>query len=483
MELHILGGNVMKPGQKQTGLWLSTTVSIVGLLLVVLFSYIVERTLDLSINSVLRSLISLFIAFVPPLIWLTVFYRQDRLEPEPNSFVFKTLILGALVQKALYVPIMNIVMPEAQTGPIITDYIFSVILVALLQESMKLLAVRYSIYVSDEFDEKIDGIIYGSALGLGFAAMMNLDLIISHGGSVLTVISSIVVIESLAHASITGLSCYFLGISKFSKFNMIRLPAAIIIATTLNAASRILIEELVRDGFKMNYILGIIPAALLAIVIFGILVIISSRSPGKEAGPVMSKKQSFLSVLPVWVLMVAALITGFAIKNAPEKTAAVNLDGGIRITYPALWTQSKSGDAVFMASDLLAGGGQNFVSVIETDIGSLISFRSDEGAPELEDLGAAWAIRTGRNYKFYQSVKTYPMQFSGQDAHITEYIYVSDKKSSMPGSRSSGPGIGYSRDIIMTVGERVYIITVSTGYDEWVLKRDNLKKITISSSN
>ena len=126
MELHILGGNVMKPGQKKRpGLWLSTTVSIVGLLLVVLFSYIVERTLDLSINSVLRSLISLFIAFVPPLIWLTVFYRQDRLEPEPKSFVFKTLILGALVQKALYVPIMNIVMPEAQTGPIITDYILS----------------------------------------------------------------------------------------------------------------------------------------------------------------------------------------------------------------------------------------------------------------------------------------------------------------------------------------------------------------------
>ena len=336
----------MNSGHKnRPGLWLSTLVSIVGLLLVVLFSYIIERTLDLTINSTLLTLIPLLIAFVPPLLWLTVFYRQDRLDPEPKSFVFKTLILGALVQKAVYAPVMSVLMPEARTGPNITDYIFSVILIALIQESMKLLSVRYSIYVSDEFDEKIDGIIYGSAVGLGFAAMTNLDLIISNGGSVLTAISSIVVIESLAHASFTGLSCYFLGISKFSKFNMIRLPTAIIIATTLNAVSRILIDKMVRDGFRMNYMLGIIPAALIAAAIFGILVIITSKTTGKETTVVMTKRQSVLSVLPVWILMIAALTTGFVIKNAPDKTTTVSLDGGIQIAYPASWTQSKRREA------------------------------------------------------------------------------------------------------------------------------------------
>lgn len=471
----------MKSGHKnRPGLWLSTSVSIVALLLVVLFSYIAERTLDLTIDSTLLTLISLVIAFVPPLLWLTVFYRQDRLDPEPKSFVFKTLILGALVQKALYAPVVEAVMPEVKSGPSVSDYIFSVILVALLQESVKLLSVRYSIYVSSEFDEKIDGIIYGSALGLGFAAMTNLDLIISNGGSILTAVSSIVVIESLAHASFTGLSCYFLGLSKFGRFNMIRLPGAIIIATTLNALSRILIDKMMRDGFRMNYILGIIPAALVAIVIFGILVIITSRSQGKESMTAMTKRQSFLSVLPVWVLLIAAMITGFAIKNAPVKTATVSLNGGIQITYPASWTQTQRGDSLFAAADLMSGGGKNFVSVRELNMGSLISFKTDGDVPELEDIGAAWAIRTGRDYKFYQSVKSYPMAFSGQDTYITEYIYISDSKSSVPGSKGSSPDIGYSRDIIMTNGDQVYIITVSTGYNDWVLKKDNLKSITLS---
>ena len=63
---------------------------------------------------------------------------------------------------------------------------------------------------------------------------------------------------------------------------------------TLNALSRILIDEMVRDGFRMNFIC-IIPAAQCCY--FGILVIITSKTPGKEAAVVMTKRQSVLSVL------------------------------------------------------------------------------------------------------------------------------------------------------------------------------------------
>jgi RsiW-degrading membrane proteinase PrsW (M82 family) len=82
----------MKTGTKlRPGLWLSTLVSLVGLILVVLFSYIIEKSWINNMDPVLLTIVSLIIAFLPPLIWLTVFYRQDRLEPEPKSFVFKTL--------------------------------------------------------------------------------------------------------------------------------------------------------------------------------------------------------------------------------------------------------------------------------------------------------------------------------------------------------------------------------------------------------
>lgn len=472
----------MKTGsQSRPGLWLSTSVSIVGLLLVVLLSYIAEKTLNLSINSTVLTIISLLIAFVPPLIWLTVFYRQDRDCPEPKSYVFKTLILGALVQKAIYVPLMAAIMPGIQNGPrnVVSDYIFTIILVALIQESMKLLSVRYSIYNSPEFDEKVDGIIYGSALGLGFAAMSNLDLIINNGGAALTAVSSTVVIESLAHASFTGLSCYFLAMTKFQKFSILRLPAAILIATTLNAASRYMIDNLMRDGFKVNYILGIIPSALLAVIIFGILVFITSRSQGKEGkGDALTKKQAILSALPVWGLLVAAMVTGFAIKNISEKTTTVSLDGSLNVTYPASWAQSSQSGDLFKAIDMISGGSQNFISVKELDTASLINYQSGGESPALEDIGAAWSIKEGRGYKYYQPIKTYSLQFNGNDAYVMEYIYISDGAS--PVMESKNPGIGYSRDIILLSGEKVFVVTVSTGYNDWVQKKDNFSRMDLS---
>ena len=45
------------------------------------------------------------------------------------------------------------------------------------------LAVRLSVYHSDEFDEWTDGILYGTAAGLGYATILNIDFIVSSGGA------------------------------------------------------------------------------------------------------------------------------------------------------------------------------------------------------------------------------------------------------------------------------------------------------------
>lgn len=469
----------MKTGTKiRPGLWLSTLVSIVGLILVVLFSYIIEKAWINNMNPVLLTIVSLFIAFLPPLIWLTVFYRQDRLEPEPKSFVFKTLILGALVQKALYAPIMAIVMPSEQASRrnAISDYVFTIILIALIQEATKLLTVRYSIYPSKEFDERIDGIIYGSALGLGFAAMTNLDFIISNQGVMLSAVSSTVVIESLAHASFTGLSCYFLGIAKFSKFSFLRMPAAILIAASLNAVSRIIVDNVIRNGFKVNYFLGIIPAALIAVVVFGLLVFIASRSKGAEERAEQPKaKDEFLAVLPVWILLVAALITGFAIKNMPEKTAAYSVENGINVSYPAAWAQQKQSVDVFRAGDMLSGSGNNYVSVKKVPISGLISY---SGTPTLDDVGAAWSIKLAREYLYYYSEKSYILSFDDKEAYVLEYVSVSKNTSSL--IKSTKPEISYTRDFVFVDGDSAYIITVSTEYEDWINKKDNFDRIKLS---
>ena len=151
----------IKDSKTKLGLWLSTYISMVGLLLIVLIAYLIEYTISPNFNKTLLKVISVLIALIPPLLWLSIFYKQDRLNPEPKSFVFKTLILGALVQKAIYTPIVTIIFSGSNSGikSIGSNLVISIILIAIIQESTKLLTVRYSIYPSKEFDEVIDGII------------------------------------------------------------------------------------------------------------------------------------------------------------------------------------------------------------------------------------------------------------------------------------------------------------------------------------
>ena len=99
----------IKSSRTKLGLWLSTFISMAGLLLIVLIAFIIENTISPNFNKTLLTVISVIIALIPPLLWLSIFYRQDRLNPEPKSFVFKIMLLGALVQKAIYTPIISLV--------------------------------------------------------------------------------------------------------------------------------------------------------------------------------------------------------------------------------------------------------------------------------------------------------------------------------------------------------------------------------------
>ena len=112
-----------------------------------------------------------FLAVVPTLIWLYAFYRQDRLEPEPKRYVFGVLALAGLLAAAVGQPVIRNLFQVQDwfTSSRMTAILVSIFIVGFTQEFLKYAAVRYSIFYSAEFDERVDGIIYGAAAGLGYA--------------------------------------------------------------------------------------------------------------------------------------------------------------------------------------------------------------------------------------------------------------------------------------------------------------------------
>jgi len=97
----------------------------------------------------------------------------------------------------------------------LVNLLVSILVIGFTQEFLKYAAVRYSVYMLPEFDERMDGILYGTASGLGFATMLNITYIMDSGGVDLGVGIIRIVVTALAQASFAGISGYFLARAKF----------------------------------------------------------------------------------------------------------------------------------------------------------------------------------------------------------------------------------------------------------------------------
>ena len=159
--------------------------------------------------------VPVLLAFIPGLFWVAYFYHQDIYEPEPKWFIIKVFFLGALsvLPAAGLEKLILLFLPQQQ---IPEDHLsllaFCFLVIGLLEEISKYLAVYYLMYKNPEFDEQpMDGLLYGVTAGLGFAALENFFYAANFGlatGAVRAVVTS------LAHASFSGIMGYNLGLAR-----------------------------------------------------------------------------------------------------------------------------------------------------------------------------------------------------------------------------------------------------------------------------
>ena len=115
------------------------------------------------------------LAIIPALIFLVFVYRQDRVEPEPLHLVAGVFVLGGLLGWSVVDPLGDwlVGLDSWQHRSEIGSWVASVGVRGTLAVFFAYLAVRYTVYLTDEFDEPVDGIIYITAAMLGLATATN----------------------------------------------------------------------------------------------------------------------------------------------------------------------------------------------------------------------------------------------------------------------------------------------------------------------
>jgi len=118
----------------------------------------------------------LSVSQAPIIILFSYIYFRDRVEKEPLWLLFVTFIFGALMGIPAALIEYGLDVP---TGPrpgvnAVTLFFTTLFGVGLVEEAAKYIVLRWYAATRKAFSEPYDGIMYGAAVALGFAALENL---------------------------------------------------------------------------------------------------------------------------------------------------------------------------------------------------------------------------------------------------------------------------------------------------------------------
>jgi RsiW-degrading membrane proteinase PrsW (M82 family) len=262
---------------------------IAGLIGYVVLAWLVELVAGLDDPVELGPVVALVMAGIPAALWLGFFYLQDRHEPEPKHFVAGVAVLGAMIAAPLSVFVIGQASPAiamAQPSPSewsLDRVLHAVAVVGLTQELCKYAVVRYTIYMSPEFDEPMDGVVYMTAAGAGFAVGLNYHYLQDRGHEVfLSAGAAKAVITTLAHASFAGVLGYVMGRARFTRRTAPVRGVLILLglcgAAVLNGQFALMESWIQESGLGgSEQWKGVGYAAAVAAAVFGVLMFASRR--------------------------------------------------------------------------------------------------------------------------------------------------------------------------------------------------------------
>jgi RsiW-degrading membrane proteinase PrsW (M82 family) len=261
---------------------------IAGLLGFVFVTWLVERVAGIDGAVHIGPVFSVALVAVPAVFWLGFFYLMDRHEPEPKALVAGVCVLGALVAAPLADFVQYQAVPpvalEAHGLPAWSAdrVVYAILIQGLAQEMCKYAAVRYTVYLSREFDEPMDGVVYMMACGTGFAVWANYHELGRQGyAAILSTASARAVVITLAHASFAGALGYFMGRAKFSRRSApvrgILLMVGLLVAAVLNGQFTIVAGWVRQSEMAQHPWRGIGYAALCAAGVFAVIWFVAQR--------------------------------------------------------------------------------------------------------------------------------------------------------------------------------------------------------------
>ncbi len=214
----------------------------------------------------------LLLAFLPPIFWLLFYLREDR-HPEPKRLLLAAF-LGGMAAAGLAVLMELFILGQkgafALDGATVGDILVTFLIIAVIEEYVKYLAVKLLIEKRQAFDEPVDAMIYMITAALGFAALENalflLPILHQNISLGIDIATNRFLGANLLHALSSGIVGFFLARAWFHPHRRHFVALGIIIASLLHTLFNILI--LIKDGVSQGTWYLIFFLGIMAMMVF-----------------------------------------------------------------------------------------------------------------------------------------------------------------------------------------------------------------------
>jgi RsiW-degrading membrane proteinase PrsW (M82 family) len=440
-------------------------IAVIGLLLFVAAVVAVDQLLHPRFSGVILVLVGLLLALVPAAVWLIFFYIQDRLEPEPVGNVVRMFVIGLALAGAIGLPLTNqlfAVQTWIYRDPT-TTWLASIFVQGAVEAFIIYATVRYFIFDSAEFDERTDGVVYATAAALGYATALNLQFILSNGGTALGTGEVFVTEVALAHAAFGGVLGYFLGRAKLEQDPIWWLPAGLTLTAILGGLFVIVRGQLDPGTIAiagrpagLPSFNGLLLAGVMAVVISAIVSILISRDinrslTGKQravtVNPTIGDRQANYATIATFAVLL--LIGGWGWSNAVNRTNSFDVNG-ISGRIPAYFSPATGPGDVFRASDSLDTGAEFVVTMPEV---------APNATPN--EVANQLAGQRSTDFSLYKVLSSGSTTVNGKTAFVQRFAYVDS--NGLTGAR---PTVHQGTDYIFLENGRAVVVTLLTTPDD-----------------
>lgn len=227
-----LSNPVIKVEEKSnTGKYIGAAIAILGFT----FFGLVAMLLIMSSVGPLTAIMASVVAFTPAVIYILPLIFLDRYDPEPPWLIASAFAWGAIVSivfSAIVNDLIGGIVGAIAQNPVIGHLASVVISAPIFEELSKGVGVvLIMIIFRREFDDILDGIVYGSIVGLGFATVEN---VLYYGRGVNAGAGSLVflllvrgIMSPFIHSTFTSMTGIGCGISRESHNTIVRILAPI----------------------------------------------------------------------------------------------------------------------------------------------------------------------------------------------------------------------------------------------------------------